>query len=354
VNHDPLVSILINNYNYARFLRNAIDSAIEQTYPQTEVIVVDDGSADESKAIIESYQDRVISVLKQNGGQASAFNAGFAQAKGEIILFLDSDDMLKPDTVERVVSIFRSQPETVKVQYRLQVIDANGTKTGAVTPRQQQEMPCGSLIQYVIRFGDYVWPPTSGNAFRADVLKQILPMPEDTYRISADRYLNWLSVVFGPIVSLEQPGGYYRVHGSNNFHAKWGQFDFAKLKRNLLVADKVYEKQRELIDSLYGIKVSSPESRAISLITNRTIFLKLHPEDYPFQKNLFSLCFNGFRLQLIRPGYHWLRKLYLAFWFVAMYFAPKSIAEALAQQLCFPPERQPWIRRLSSLVQKFG
>jgi glycosyltransferase involved in cell wall biosynthesis len=68
----PLVSILINNYNYGRFLTEAIDSALNQTYSNIEVIVVDDGSTDNSQEIIKSYQDKIIPILKPNGGQASA------------------------------------------------------------------------------------------------------------------------------------------------------------------------------------------------------------------------------------------------------------------------------------------
>lgn len=88
----PLVSIIVNNYNYERYLSEAIDSAIAQTYTHTEVIVVDDGSTDKSREIIANYGDRITPVLKENGGQASAFNTGLATSKGEIIIYLDSDD----------------------------------------------------------------------------------------------------------------------------------------------------------------------------------------------------------------------------------------------------------------------
>src|SRR5215213_900396 len=94
---EPLVSVIIDNYNYGRFLREAIDSALGQTYPRVEVIVVDDGSTDDSRAVIAAYGDRVVPVLKENGGQASAFNAGFAASRGELICFLDADDTFMPE-----------------------------------------------------------------------------------------------------------------------------------------------------------------------------------------------------------------------------------------------------------------
>src|SRR6188474_3407037 len=99
---ESLVSVIIDNYNYGRFLREAIDSALGQTYPRVEVIV-DDGSTDDSRAVIAAYGDRVVPVLKENGGQASAFNAGFAASRGELICFLDSDDAFKPEKVAAVV-----------------------------------------------------------------------------------------------------------------------------------------------------------------------------------------------------------------------------------------------------------
>src|ERR1700719_288784 len=87
-----LVSIIIPNYNYARYLRIAIDSALAQTYAPVEVIVVDDGSTDNSREVIESYGDRITPIIKTNGGHGSALNAGYAASRGEIVIFLDADD----------------------------------------------------------------------------------------------------------------------------------------------------------------------------------------------------------------------------------------------------------------------
>lgn len=126
---NPLVSIIINNYNYGRFLSEAIDSVRNQTYPHIELIVVDDGSTDNSREIIASYKQQIIPVLKDNGGQASAFNAGFMASKGEIICILDSDDLFVPEKVAEIVNVFKHYQNIGWCFHHLRFVD---DKTGAV------------------------------------------------------------------------------------------------------------------------------------------------------------------------------------------------------------------------------
>ncbi len=121
----PLVSIVVNNYNYARFLPRCVGSALAQTYPHVEVVVVDDASTDGSQQIIQSFAQRVTPVLKVvNAGHGAAFNSGFAASRGEIVIFLDADDHLYPQAVEILVPKFA--PGVAKVQYRLDLVDAAG------------------------------------------------------------------------------------------------------------------------------------------------------------------------------------------------------------------------------------
>jgi glycosyltransferase involved in cell wall biosynthesis len=98
-----MISIIIPNYNGAAFLREAIDSALSQEGVEVEVIVVDDGSTDDSREIIESYGDQIIAQYQTNKGAPSARNAGLAAASGSYIKFLDSDDYLLPGTVDTQV-----------------------------------------------------------------------------------------------------------------------------------------------------------------------------------------------------------------------------------------------------------
>ena len=92
----PLVSIIITNYNYEKFLPRAIDSALQQTYPVKQIIVVDDGSTDNSRKIINQYGNQITPVFQENRGATSATNTGFFASRGEILFFLDSDDIFSP------------------------------------------------------------------------------------------------------------------------------------------------------------------------------------------------------------------------------------------------------------------
>jgi glycosyltransferase involved in cell wall biosynthesis len=212
-------SIIVNNYNYAHYVKQAIDSALQQTYPGCEVIIVDDGSTDGSRDIINAYSDKAKLVLKKNGGQASAFNAGFAASTGDLIFFLDADDALAPDTVERIVTTWRGS-QVAKVHWPLHVIDAEGKQASAITP--PSPLPEGDLISQVAKLGPnaYLSPPTTGNAWSRHFLEAVMPMPESPYTISADNYLCMLAPLHGEVQAVHEPSGYYRLHGQNNFRSQ--------------------------------------------------------------------------------------------------------------------------------------
>ena len=210
---DVLVSIVVNNYNYAHFLAQAVESALHQTYPCVETIVVDDGSTDNSREVLTAFGDRIRRVFKENGGQGSALNAGFAASHGEIVIFLDADDLLHPHAVGRIVAEWN--PRNAKVHFRLTRIDAAGRETGT-EPRAGQTLPAGEVWRAFIHDGRYVTPATSGSAYARWALEKVLPMPEPPYVYAADAYLNNCVVFHGPLTAIQEPLGIYRVHGNND------------------------------------------------------------------------------------------------------------------------------------------
>jgi hypothetical protein len=231
---DPTASVILINYNYGRFLHEAIGSAIGQTCPETEVIVVDDGSTDDSRAVITSFGDRVRAVFKNNGGMDTAMNAGFQASRGRVVIFLDADDVLLPSAVESALSRFRDLAVT-KVHWPLWEIDRDGRKTGRLIP--VAPLPDGHLREQVVREGPLSpscqGPPTSGNAFSREFLERALPIPV-AFRRHGEVYLTALAPVFGTAGMVREPQGCYRVHGSNDYAVKPSA---EKVRRNLGLYD---------------------------------------------------------------------------------------------------------------------
>ncbi len=341
MNQNPLVSIIVNNYNYDQFLPDAIESALAQTYPLTEVIVVDDGSTDGSRAVIARYGDRITPVLKENGGQASAFNAGFASSNGEIIIFLDADDILLPHIVGRVVEVFQARPDIVSVHYRLSVVNADGASTGKFEPPAFCSMPNGDLRPILRTMFDHIpWPATSGNAWAAHVLSQFFPLDEQDIRGCADYYVQRATALFGPVISLEdEVGGCYRVHGSNSFYRT--QVDLGQLRWNITTrVFNAYEHIWRLADSL-GLDVlprNFAELSDYALLARRLISIKLDPEGHPYgEDRLLSLCWRGIVALLRAPDLSAPYKMLYIIWFAALTASPSPLAWWLAQQFQAPP-----------------
>ena len=231
MNDIPLVSIIINNYNYGRFLREAIDSALNQTYPYIEVVVVDDGSTDNSREIIASYKDRIITVLKENGGQASAFNAGFAASKGEIICILDSDDIFLPEKVAEIVDIFGHHRGSGWCFHHLRLVDTN-IKT-LLEGRREGSSQEWDFRLHLKRGGRLPSIPTatSGICFTRSLLQMILPMPE-AITITSDNYLKFVALALSKGVFMAQELALQRVHGNNAYTLR---NDKQKLKARILI-----------------------------------------------------------------------------------------------------------------------
>ena len=345
-----IVSIVINNHNYGRFLGPAVESALTQTHQGVEVVVVDDGSTDESRSLIERYGERVVPVFKENGGQASAYNAGFRVASGVAVIFLDADDVLHRETAARVSVAFANQPELAKVHYRLEQIDVNGRPTGALVPPQGLQLPAGDLRGLVRSHPDDVtYPPASGNAFATWALRQILPMPEEEYRILADVYLLNLVPLLGPVAVVEGTGGYYRVHQGNSHYTSSLRLD--RVRATVRTTDTTHRYMKRLADSLglAGFPEPQRDDRSLVFLSQRLVSHKLDPNSHPFPDDSLSrLAASGTAVALRRQDLPLGLKLLHAAWFLAMSAAPRGTARWLAEQMLHPERRGA----LSSLVER--
>lgn len=128
----PSVSVVVTTYNYAAYLPQALDSVLAQRFQDLEIIVVDDGSADETPEVMRRYvtHPRLRYVRRPNGGQASAKNLGVRLAVGEYVAFLDADDVWTPDKLEKQIPLFASRPELGIVYSRCRRIDRHGEALG--------------------------------------------------------------------------------------------------------------------------------------------------------------------------------------------------------------------------------
>jgi glycosyltransferase involved in cell wall biosynthesis len=222
-----LVSVIIGNYNYGRFLGEAINSVWQQTYQNFELIIVDDGSTDNSREIIESYGDKIIAIFQPNKGQGEAFNVGIAKAQGEIICFLDADDYYHPDKLSKIVNGFRTHPQWVQISHGRIAIDCDRTPIGSGSKTHNQ----GDVSHLLLRWGRYSMGITSALAYRRQVLEQVLPIPTLRHE-AADTYLTAVVPFYGEVGCIDEPLMFYRIHG-NNLQARTENLQYLLKQREL-------------------------------------------------------------------------------------------------------------------------
>ncbi|MCZ6770745.1 MAG: glycosyltransferase family 2 protein, partial [Proteobacteria bacterium] len=234
---DLSTAVIITNWNYGHFLNECIGSAVNQTTRPTEVIVVDDGSTDGSAAVLEQWANEITVVKKPNGGQASAFNAGFQKSSSDIVLFLDADDLLRPEAIETILTNWSI--EASALSFGLETIDFTGRSQGIYA--ESMIAKNGDNRPDVLRHGVFTFPPTSGNAFNRNCLKEILPMDESRWAISADLYLLTATALHGRMITIRSVLGSYRIHSGNNHY--------------VASASRVWVHARGLADMAAAIKV---------------------------------------------------------------------------------------------------
>jgi glycosyltransferase involved in cell wall biosynthesis len=344
------VQIVISNHNYAEFLGEAIDSACNQDHPNVTVVVVDDGSTDDSRQRLRKYEGVVDVVLQENGGQASAINAGLARCRADIVMLLDADDVLKPYAATRVAAAFASDPGIAKVQFRMDVIDAQGKATGITKPQPHIPMPQGDLRSAELAFPfDLSWSGGGGNAFRANALARILPIPEHDYpRRGADWYLVHLTTLLGSVVSLPDVCASYRVHSRNGYELETPQLDLEHVRETIGYARVTSEALTRLADEL-GLEHPRP-ILSLSELSNRLVSLKLDPELHPVQSDrTWGLVANAVRAAHRRFDIAWPMKVMFVAWFAAAAAAPPPIARRLADVFMFPENRTAFNTMLNRL-----
>lgn len=226
----PYFTVLIDAYNYGRYVEETVSSVLAQDFPreEREILVVDDGSTDDTAARLRKFGNAIRYLYKSNGGQGSAFNYGFAHAGGEVITLLDADDVWLPEKLSRLSEVFERNRDAGMVYHRLFWWDgANKTEADRyfipISGRVLENR--SSLLQYPMA-------STSCLAFRRTELSKLLPVPE-TLRSQADAFLTALIIFIAPIIAVEDYLGKYRLHATNLFQTTAAKPSAAQIEQRM-------------------------------------------------------------------------------------------------------------------------
>jgi glycosyltransferase involved in cell wall biosynthesis len=248
---EPLVSILLANYNYAAYIGTSIESVLDQTYRNWELIVCDDGSTDESVHVIERYlavDSRIRLLRKPNGGHTSALNAAFTSARGDIICFLDSDDLFLPGKLEAVVNACGSSPEAGFIAHAVIRVDAQRQRQGVWPLSVHAD---GWLGTDLLKAGGILpfAPPTSGIALRREIAESVFPISMvPPLHMCPDQVIVRLAPLITLVRRLPEALSEYRLHNANSYAAQGVTID--SIAKQLNVSRALWGDQHRFLSGM--------------------------------------------------------------------------------------------------------
>lgn len=332
-----LATIVIVNYNYAQFIGAAIESALEQSYAPLEVVVVDDGSTDGSRKIISRYAGRIRAIFQKNGGQGAAYNAGWQAARGDFVLFLDSDDVLAKDAIAEIAAAFKNG-DAVKAQFYLRQVDRNLQPLGYLLPSYGFS-PMEPREQ-IVNYGYYVSPPASGNAYRKSFLDEIMPIAnEELYRTAADGYTTGLAGLAGNIASISEVLGSYRIHGENTS----GEDGVKSVKQlhHMFMRDVIREDSQHAFGDHFNFHFSADRSRYCPGHTKlRLLSRRVQPDAHPIKSDkVMNLAFSGLVSALTFPHLKLAKRFAVATGFIGLAILPRFMLRIYFDAITSPRKR---------------
>jgi len=216
-------AVVVTCYNYKDYVAEAVDSALAQSRAAAQIIIVDDGSTDGSTQLLqERYGNdpRITLVCKENGGQLSAFQQGVAQAKADVVCFLDADDRWSPDYLEKLGSVYDARRDVDFIFTDVQQFGAQ-PRAAAYADRP---IDCGYTVISTYFLASWYGAPTSALSLRLAWARRTLDLPPElarTWRICADNCLVYGASILGARKYFQPTGGvHYRTHGNNGW---WGK-----------------------------------------------------------------------------------------------------------------------------------
>jgi len=248
---EPLVSILLANYNYANYIEESVESVLKQSYRNWELIICDDGSTDNSVLLIERYvssDPRIQLVRKRNGGHTSALNAAFSPCRGDIICFLDSDDLYAAEKLEVLVDACARFPQAGFISHRIVRINKQRQRQG-VWPLS--DIPDGWLGPDLLRLGGILpyAPPTSGISLRREIADLLFPLSiEPPLHTCPDQIVVRLAPLLTAIKRMPQALAEYRLHDANTYAKQ--SFTAESVTKELTFSTALWQEQHRFLSKL--------------------------------------------------------------------------------------------------------
>ena len=319
--------VVIINHNYERFVGQAIQSVLGQSRLADKVIVIDDGSTDGSRKVIEAFGSAVTLEVQANRGHVAAFNAGYGLTSSDAVLFLDADDALYPGCLAAVEAAWTGD-HVAKIQYRLDTIDENGVDQCMPFPFFPAGTSPSTIRNQAFRHGIYPWTVSSGNVYASRYLAEVLPIDANRFPRSPDGYVNKLAPLFGDVVSLNETLGAYRVHGSNAWAQGHGALNAKTINQTVRLDLGLDEEFRARAKQL-GREISERgDLDTPQHLEYRILGLKLDPTQNPVRsdtaRRLLMKAMHGLAKQdsLTLSG-----RAAWAMWFVLFVSLPRHLAE---------------------------
>jgi glycosyltransferase involved in cell wall biosynthesis len=206
---NPTISVIIPTYNHARYIAEALESVFAQTFKDYEVIVVDDGSTDNTQAVLQPYMERIRYVRKEHRGYGAARNRGISEARGEFVAFLDSDDLWEAAALETLLEAFQEKDVAIAASAS-RLIRKDGNPTDEL---DEKRSPGPYFTTHSLLFFDHCF---TGHVYRKSCFASCGPFNESPLFITGADYDMWLRVsVRFRLRYIETPLLKKRVHDTN-------------------------------------------------------------------------------------------------------------------------------------------
>lgn len=250
----PLVSVLIGNYNYARYIGDAIESVLAQTFQHLEICFCDDGSSDDSVSVIKRYaarDPRIRFTVQNNAGHGAALNSAWSLARGDVIALLDADDAWLPSKIQIVIDLLQSTPNAGLAVHHLTRAQSN---LAEIRVRARRPLESGWLAPKLLLGRKPNLPPCSALTMRREIAQKVFPI-DNSFRSLADMVVRERAALLTVTVATQAALGLQRLHG-RNLTGQSRLSDLGTLDNFLSFCDRNWNDRRSFVGQYHGVDIA--------------------------------------------------------------------------------------------------